>query len=378
MESTTDDLRDLNLDADEDYEEAEVRLAFLREPDGTDERQRHRFPDKAGGAPAWLDPVDLPTGEARLCGFCGEPLRFALQVYAPLPPAQGEADEGAAHYHRALFVFMCPAMACPLRDQREQRAAAAGGSRRRSVRVFRCQLPEDSAFYYRPADAEEPGEVARCTGVEAAPLCGWCGTWGADRACGTCAAAAGFCSEKHLERHRLRCGRGGGGGDDDADAPSASAWPECAMYAVDEKPLASEAEDSSTSARGHGGDDDADIAAWMDAFEEADEDTACWASFQARVSPEPEQLLRYSVAAGGAPACPRCGGARRYELQLMPQLLHYLGVEASRWTGPPWPCTRASGRAAAPAKAGWIIAVLESRHWLAEWKKLSALYEKKE
>jgi pre-rRNA-processing protein TSR4 len=47
------------------------------------------FPDKAGGAPAWLDPVNLPAGDARLCGVCGEPLRFALQVYAPLPPWDG-------------------------------------------------------------------------------------------------------------------------------------------------------------------------------------------------------------------------------------------------------------------------------------------------
>ena len=104
MESTDDDLRDLDLNADKDdeYDEDEVRLAFLREPDGPeDELQRHRFPNKAGGAPAWLDPVDLPEGEARLCG---EPLRFALQVYAPLPPAQGEGADAA--HHRSLFVFM--------------------------------------------------------------------------------------------------------------------------------------------------------------------------------------------------------------------------------------------------------------------------------
>lgn len=80
-----------------------MRLAFLRDADGPEELRRHRFPDKAGGAPAWLDPVNLPAGEARLCGFCGEPLRFALQVYAPLPPWEdGEGDDAA--YHRALAV----------------------------------------------------------------------------------------------------------------------------------------------------------------------------------------------------------------------------------------------------------------------------------
>ena len=79
--------------------------------------------------------------------------------------------------------------------------------------------------YYHPAE-DEPDE-ARCTGVEAAPLCGWCGTWGADRACGTCDKAMVFCSDKHLERHLLRCGQGDDGGGD--DAPSACAWSEYAM-----------------------------------------------------------------------------------------------------------------------------------------------------
>ena len=49
---------------------------------------------------------------------------------------------------------------------------------------------------------------------------------------------------------------------------------------------------SSTAAQGHcdiADQDEIDIAAWMDALE-ADEDTACWASFQARVSPEQEQV----------------------------------------------------------------------------------------
>lgn len=90
---------------------------------------------------AWLDPVNLPSGKSSSCDFCGNPLRFVLQVwscfsynsrctelfmfrlaanlvadvqvYAPI-----RSKETA--YHRTLFVFMCPSMACLLLDQHEQ------------------------------------------------------------------------------------------------------------------------------------------------------------------------------------------------------------------------------------------------------------------
>nr|CAB3451710.1 unnamed protein product [Digitaria exilis] len=115
-----------------------------------------------------------------------------------------------------------------------------------------------------------------------------------------------------------------------------------------------DAESSSTAARQQqeqseeenaaGAEDDEEAAAvdeLMDDFE-ADEDNARWAAFQAIISPKKkqDQVLRYGGArplwavasgalpAGGAPPCARCGGARRFELQLMPQLLHFFHVEA--------------------------------------------------
>ncbi|CAN6196665.1 unnamed protein product [Urochloa humidicola] len=364
MDAATADLGDLNLNAndEEDTEEEEneeaddqVLLAFLEDPDEPEELQRHRFPHKAGGAPAWLDPVALPAGDARLCGFCGEPLRFALQVYAPLPPVE-EDDEDAA-YHRSLFVFMCPAMACLLLDQHEQMAevSGAGGPPRppRSVMVFRCQLPRENAFYCYEDDTGDGEARWAASGVEVAPLCDWCGTWRTETACAGCAATAAprmFCSEKHLERH-LRSGHGNRG----ERAPSASAtWSEYAMSTEEEKTPSTAAQEQGVD--GGGGDeqenaadddhDDEEAAAaavddaLMGAFEAAeDEDTARWATFQARMSADSDQVLRYCAGGrplwaaatgsltGAAPACGRCGAARRYEMQLMPQLLHYLRVE---------------------------------------------------
>uniref|UniRef100_A0A453I9K7 Programmed cell death protein 2 C-terminal domain-containing protein n=1 Tax=Aegilops tauschii subsp. strangulata TaxID=200361 RepID=A0A453I9K7_AEGTS len=63
-------------------EEAEVMLGFLEKPKHPGLLLRHLFPSKAGGIPAWLDPVNLPTGNSSCCGFCGEPLHFVLQVIA--------------------------------------------------------------------------------------------------------------------------------------------------------------------------------------------------------------------------------------------------------------------------------------------------------
>ena len=64
--------------------------------------------------------------------------------------------------------------------------------------------------------------------------------------------------------------------------------------------------------------------------------------FLTRVAREPAQILRY--CRGGRPLwisrrglrtrqniqpCPRCGGPRSFEFQIMPQLLHFLGVDRS-------------------------------------------------
>ncbi|CAN1305110.1 Programmed cell death protein 2 [Linum perenne] len=101
-------------DDEEDDEEVEtVMLGFLEKPEHPWSLHRQSFPSKAGGAPAWLDPVNLPSGNRSLCDTCGKPLRFVLQVYAPI-------TEKESTYHRTLFVFMCSKMSCLLRDQHEQ------------------------------------------------------------------------------------------------------------------------------------------------------------------------------------------------------------------------------------------------------------------
>ena len=69
-----------------------------------------------------------------------------------------------------------------------------------------------------------------------------------------------------------------------------------------------------------------------------------FAEFAARLASAPEQVLRYCAEDGAQPlwpslahvpkpdsipACPLCGAARRFEFQILPQLLHFMQVDAS-------------------------------------------------
>jgi pre-rRNA-processing protein TSR4 len=172
-------------DREEDDEEPEVVLGFLEKPKCPGLLLRHLFPSKTGGIPAWLDPVNLPSGKSTCCGFCGEPLQFVLQIYAPI-------EDNSAAFHRTLFMFMCPSMACLRRDQHEQWKHKHGNPCR-SVKVFRCQLPRTNAFYSSEPPKRNGSDKPQCAG---APVCHWCGTWKGDKICSSCKKAR-YCSQKH-------------------------------------------------------------------------------------------------------------------------------------------------------------------------------------
>ncbi|XP_061961425.1 uncharacterized protein LOC133682166 [Populus nigra] len=66
---------------DDSEEEEPVTLGFLEKPKDRRSLLRQVFPSKAGGAPAWLDPVNLPSGRSCVCDICEEPIQFLLQVF---------------------------------------------------------------------------------------------------------------------------------------------------------------------------------------------------------------------------------------------------------------------------------------------------------
>eukprot|EP00267_Zea_mays_P046991 XP_020399414.1 programmed cell death protein 2-like isoform X1 [Zea mays] len=318
-------------DDDDEEEEAEVTLGVLSKPKHPGLLLRHLFPSKAGGIPAWLDPVNLPSGKSSYCGFCGEPLQFVLQIYAPI-------EDNVAAFHRTLFMFMCPSMACLLRDQHEQWKHKYGNPCR-SVKIFRCQLPRNNAFYSAQPPKHDGSDKPLCPG---APVCHWCGTWKGDKICSSCKKAR-YCSEKHQALH-WRTGHkndclqiiSSAASNSVLPAvgivPASISWPEFEIKIDYEGTFDSDSGDENNSkslVMQRHGKLDAMMQSWMDHFE-ADADNKCWASFQERVSRAPNQVLRYcrepnakplwALSFGcpsdaDIPSCSYCRGPLCYEFQ---------------------------------------------------------------
>lgn len=71
---------DEDFDDDDDDDDEPATLGFVDKPKDEWSLCRQYFPSKAGGVPAWLDPLNIPSGSSSVCDICGDPLQFLLQV----------------------------------------------------------------------------------------------------------------------------------------------------------------------------------------------------------------------------------------------------------------------------------------------------------
>lgn len=337
-------------DNDDDDEHESVTLGFVEKPKNPRFLLRHFFPSKAGGLPAWLDPINLPAKGSSLCDFCGQPLQFLLQVYAPI-------SENESAFHRTLFVFMCPSMTCLLRDQHEQWKRPPEKASR-SVKVFRCQLPRSNPFYSNEHPRYDGTDKPSGAGAQ---LCSWCGTWKGDKVCSSCRGAR-YCSEEHQvmhwrSGHKTNCQHPGissvpssinhsTDGFSSADVhkvASKTSWPEHEIINEDEADYDTEGSKDYENAKSlvTGNRVDETFSSLLNSFE-GDGDRKSWATFQERICKAPGQVLRYNrdakakplwPMASGRPCkadiskCSHCGANRGFELQILPQLLYYFEVK---------------------------------------------------
>ena len=329
-----------------------VELGFVSGCPSGWARPEH-FPSKVGGAPVWLHPTPPPASEL-CCQSCRKPLRFLMQLYCPRP-------EIPQAYHRSIMLFCCGG---------ECLRTAAGW------RAFRSNLGEDTPFYEQMADGRYVAhgrtrsdghadlDVA-CSALAGLPelqvSIGMEGDWQ-----GWLAGASEYSASEHahalevLRRFReseqasdgnsssaldegSRSGEGAGASVQpmncsDGEADPAELW--CQEPNSGRRmPRAREA--GGGAGRGAGGAEEGDgqeaagggATIGEDDESEEDEEDAL-VLFQRRVSVWPGQVLRYAHGAdtaplllsraskpGAVPPCSRCGAARWFEFQILPQLV---------------------------------------------------------
>ncbi|KAK3016253.1 hypothetical protein RJ639_006084, partial [Escallonia herrerae] len=279
---------------DAEDEQLPVTLGFAEKPKNRWSLLRQLFPSKAGGVPAWLDPLNLPSGRSRMCDFCGEPLQFLLQVYAPL-------SEKDSTFHRTLFVFMCPSMKCLLKDQHEQWKRHSQNASRRFF-VANCPVP----ILFTPRSPQDTMELTNRLELELRFVVG---------------AEPGreikfaVVAEEHVIALRH----------------TSVLWQEFEIINEDESEFDLEMSDNDGYANSLVSQSQMDesVKSMLHSFE-GDGDKKSWASFQERISKAPEQVLRYCRYARAKPLwpmssgrpsrtdipkCNHCGGLRGFEFQ---------------------------------------------------------------
>ncbi|KAL9260383.1 Programmed cell death protein 2-like protein [Drosera capensis] len=235
--------------------------------------------------------------------------------------------ESESSYHRAVYVFTCQSMACLLKHQHQQGDDHLEKTSLRSMKVFRCQLPRINPFY--SCDG-----INKLSSARGAALCCWCGTWKGDKLCVGCKSIR-YCSKATQWRsgHKGECKRLTSSVMP-RKAASNTLWPEYVISFDSEcKPEAEQSTD-------HG-----NVRSLLGAGDEfggmGQDDKRRWASFEARMAKDPNQVLRCPKGNGkplwprlcgrptksNSPGCRCCGGPLCFEFLIMPQLLYYFHVE---------------------------------------------------
>ena len=296
-------------------------------------------------------------------------MRFVAQLYCPAD----DATENEAAFHRTLYVFACPTYCRSLDGPSEKKRYQLSSA----VRVLRCQLPKDNEFYpptgkVKRWNKHTSAHWATVTGNDRLNLCAVTGQCSK----GKCPKQKRWFSDPAHQKEYLRASKHASNGGE-INLPSIYHESELVVEEEPEVPK-SESAESPTSASSalfpnkDIADADADLeqsdlnaltgstSLAQAATGVTDPNTL---AFYARVAIGGEdndvrdQVLRYSRwaehSSGGEqvedteksggplwissndlpdsatetefpPKCEYCGAPRKFEFQLMPQMLHYL------------------------------------------------------
>jgi len=269
-----------------------------------------------------------------------------LQIYAPI---EGNAEA----FHRTLFLFCCKNGSC------------------RNFKLIRAQLPRDNKFYTDEAH-EDNITLKEDTDIKFAPECEFCGC-SAPKRCGHC-QYVNYCSREHQVEDwrighseickKIQAWKKEHGLERSVEKPKSLEMPKFPKYPSrflfkemeiitdlePEKDAEKEIENEDKSAMMAKYNDylqnwsNKDTRDLNNEFKSGHSDKT-FAKFNRRISRDFEQVLRYCrsetaqplwVATSGQatatdiPHCSLCGGERKFEFQILPQLLYYLGVEQEK------------------------------------------------
>ena len=295
--------------------DAEWTIGFV-EPAPASDLARQFFPSKVGGRPAWLHPVDVPTAAQLKCLYTREPLDFLMQVYAPV-------DDEPSAFHRALYVFVSP----------------HGGDLHRpgAVRVFRSQLPRCNPFY-PDEPAERGGPLQELSDAQQAAYDARGDRW-ADRRTdvGAQVRKPRTFAENELVVEPEEFD------DEEGEALLRGAKE---LGKEEAKAILADAAEGQLpeGLREKGADVTGKDMRVLERMQDKNQVQLSRFHLRLRRS-DPEQVVRYCFDEGAkplwpsvsdapehtdktVPPCPRCGAARRFEFQVLPQIINHLNVDS--------------------------------------------------
>lgn len=296
---------------------------------------------QAGGRPTWLNPKDIPKN-CISCKNCENPMIFVCQLYAPVD----EVNQNA--FHRSFYMFTCPNSSC---------AKETTGS----TRVLRVQLPRENPYYPEEQDELWAMHLPESWGVHLCKVCG-------QRGHGKCPVQGEyFCGKHHQKEYKKYVFDKTQRVSKQIDCRFLPSVLTASELVVEEEPFCEKDEKARLKAeralfktqgldveeRSEDGEDEdekleqTDLNEMYGAADETVTKDPATMHFYDRISRTGDvktQCLRYlrwpddelcSVSSTplwirsdfqpeSIPKCEKCGAERKYEFQIMPQMLHYL------------------------------------------------------